>query len=1476
MAVLVHGGDGGIAGAPGHAAVTGGQGQDLRHDVGLVALIEIEALRREPDGGGIVGIDLVGDLGLYVDVDLIVGGGAQAEGVVVEAHVGSPVGEAQAGVGGVVAPGVVGVGGADLEGGAGPGVAAQVVAVVGQGDAGAGGPDGGSGDVGDLDVGLAVGIAAAGRDGDGGSGEGVAPGAGGVAQDVTGAGGVGLGDHVILSGGQAVGQDVDSLLHMGVVVDLDGHGGFVARVVAGKDGHVAAGVGNGAGGVQGDGGRGSAGGLGLIDGLAVQGQDRHIGQVQVVGGGDAEGAAVQGGIGDDRSRVVHGEVIAHEGALAQDVLLQQGLELGVAQHAAVGGAVLVVEQHGVVLGDGVEAGPEALALVQPKAVHRLVGGVEAGARVLPGGLALIEPLAGDVAADDGGSQHVGDLMIAVQLGDCEAGGAGGADQVVEVVADGGIRAQGQTLGGEFVLNHVGVAGELGGRALVGHGHVVGVGSAGVGHAGLTVESVHVGHGVEHGGIGPGAVEAQKGDGVGHVQQLAVPGLGDAVDEGEAFHVSAGGIVGVHGGGVGGDPDGDSDGLGAVGRDDQIAGSSGLPVQKEVGVPGGDAAVLVQVGCAQVQIGGVGVAGQIGQDGVGVQGIGSTVQVDVVGLGLRAIPGVGGGPAVGSQIRGGVVHVGVAVLVLVAVLGEELGVQLVSQSRVAQVVDLKAVAVGAGPLGLVAQLGLDLAVGVRDRGVLAHEDGGGGVDGLMHVGKTGALLQDGIVGALGAADVHGLGGGHQQALDELTVGVTRDADVVLGQVLGQHGGEAGDVRRGHGGAGHGLILVGAAGSSAGAGLVGAEDRVDVAAGGGDLGLHDQGAGSAPGGELGDLGVVAHLAVLHGRGDGDAAGVVGVAAGGGGGGGGLDLLRGVQGDGDHGEAAGEVVQAHVDGAGLVVGDQQGLGIVALGVFALLHKAQIAAVDDDDLAAQGDGGVDRGVIGGLADGVDVDEVPGAGDGRQLGTAGAPGIGLGIEHVLAVIDQGGAGGAGVLGSGDAEAVEEGAGAAAGVHVDVVDVEVGLQIIGKGAGVARRDGDHQLGVLGPVGEPVQHVLIGVGNGEAGGGGAKGQVADVHAHGQAVLDGSHVVGVSGAAALAEDLHDEDLGVGGHAHGVDRGGCVVVGAAALDEAVGGGDAGHVGAVLAGGVLHVAQVHQGVGLVHVVVAEGDLGGDVAAGAVQGQTAVAGGGHQVHGLAGLLDGVVEGVGVEALVQIVHAGVDDGHGVARAGVALGPGRRGAHHVVGGVGGVGLGHVAVGLVNGGLVAVLHEDVLDAGNGLDGLQVAVAELGGDQVHCQGQVPLDVQALAQGGLDAGLNGVLPGPELVPVGVSRGVGAHAVGGVAVQGGLTVQDDGHTDQIRQRVGRLLHGRGGLFLERAKLGDVQGRGVDGRQLRFLRAVALFCGLGRGNRGNQQGDEHGDGQQDREKSAAEMCLLHADSPFLKNMAKIIIQHLEKKNIFLF
>ena len=216
--------------------------------------------------------------------------------------------------------------------------------------------------------------------------------------------------------------------------------------------------------------------------------------------------------------------------------------------------------------------------------------------------------------------------------------------------------------------------------------------------------------------------------------------------------------------------------------------------------------------------------------------------------------------------------------------------------------------------------------------------------------------------------------------------------------------------------------------------------------------------------------------------------------------------------------------------------------------------------------------------------------------------------------------GDAGVVQRGDGQRRSVDGGVAHRAVVEAADEVLGLLVRGEVESLVARgdDGEHTgltrsldggPGAVGGVAHPV--------------GAAQGHVDDVCAHLHRVLDGGDDVRVTGVVlvrVIGEDLHGQQLGVGGDA--VDAPRRLEVGLGAL-RSVGGGDAGDVLAVLGAG--EIADLE---GLVGVVVAVGDLAGELAAGGVD-----------------LLD-LGRAAVVQAQVRVggVDTGVEDGDERARA----------------------------------------------------------------------------------------------------------------------------------------------------------------------------------------------------------------------------------------
>ena len=151
------------------------------------------------------------------------------------------------------------------------------------------------------------------------------------------------------------------------------------------------------------------------------------------------------------------------------------------------------------------------------------------------------------------------------------------------------------------------------------------------------------------------------------------------------------------------------------------------------------------------------------------------------------------------------------------------------------------------------------------------------------------------------------------------------------------------------------------------------------------------------------------------------------------------------------------------------------------------------------------------------------------------------------------------------------------------------------------------------------------------------------------------------------------------------------------------------------------------------------------------------------------------------VQAGVNDGNPHTGAGVARLPGQIGLGHL-GRHGHVGhIRSAVVGLLR--LVPSLQNDLLNAGNLLDGSDIAISHIGRNGVGCQGQIPDNIQLLSQGALDGGRHLILRILQIRPVSHRRIILCNVLGGEAsIQGRRIFQENGHTNHIRGFVVRFV----------------------------------------------------------------------------------------------
>ena len=996
-----------------------------------------------------------------------------------------------------------------------------------------------------------------------------------------------------------------------------------------------------------------------------------------------------------------------------------------------------------------------------------------------------------VSASGGRTGRLIIVDIAVLAGDGRPGIRRVADQGEGSTGkDGGVGVDGGAVGIIGLIHvriaaevvHAGIAGVLDGQGLILGGVLVGrvhVGHTGLG-AGLMI--LQIAADIEHGGIGPAAVVAQNGDGVAVAHDALVGGqlIGVHITLDIGAGVVAGLVILVQAQDLGIDFHMDA----AICRD--LHGALVQLLEEQVSIVGVDVAVVVEVGVVLI--------------GDGIQDAGDEVQQSLaVGLGDLAVAievavgktrgsghlhhlAVHGPGDVGGQQSGvGIleVHHG-AVLELIGedILGEEVGAEVEGGRSILQVVDGEAEAVVTGALGIVAQLHLDLTVGSAGVGVLIHQDIGAGGNGSAHIGKAGALLHNGIVAILALAVIliHGDSGGHQQGLSQSTGGEAGLLRQLVGaDVLGHHSGHTGNLGRGHGGTGH--ILVAAA----------ILQGVDIAARSGDLGLQLQGAGNAPGGEVAHGVVISGLNVHAGLGaHGELAHIVGHAVG--------FLLLGVGLDdlavrhqqGDVRSGAGVAIGGHVDGAHIVVDHDGADGTGGNGVVALGGEVDGAAV------AQRDGALEliarSGEVLGIADGIHIDEALLTGQsGHGLDGSLA---GVGVEHLGAGEFNIVAGGTHVIHGGNAQRVGVGAGAAVGGPADALGVGIGIGgVLEPVAGVTGGHGNDHTAVDNSLQDGL---VLGVRlAGHTGVAAAQRQVGRIAAQDHSVLDGCHVIGIVSAAALTEDLHGVHLGIRGNTlgqSGIQSGSEGTVGL--LNVAVAGGNTGDVGTVVTLFVVVVGDIHVGV---NVVEAEGDLGADIQVGGLQ--VAVLLEGVELlqlvsvirrgdGGDAQTLDSIAVSRAAEGGMIRIRAGIDDGYLGACAGVTVSPGNVGADH---GGGGSHIGVGSLGLLDHArLILRLDQDGINALDLLDLLDLAILNVGGDDVGGQGQIPNHIQRLAvQGLLGDGLGHlILLGFQLVAIlhRLFAARGDVGRGKALVQGGGVAQHDGDADHVR--VGILLLG--------------------------------------------------------------------------------------------
>ena len=352
------------------------------------------------------------------------------------------------------------------------------------------------------------------------------------------------------------------------------------------------------------------------------------------------------------------------------------------------------------------------------------------------------------------------------------------------------------------------------------------------------------------------------------------------------------------------------------------------------------------------------------------------------------------------------------------------------------------------------------------------------------------------------------------------------------------------------------------------------------------------------------------------------------------------------------------------------------------------------------------------------------------------------------------------------------------GVGPYVIRVHVReVLIIGEVSGVAGGYGQDHLHAVG--GKEIESLLIGRREGPAFSVGTQRQVDSRAAEDQSIFYRGEVVGLVRSAYLAEHLHDDELCVRSHTYRISILRGVDVSAVSVrDVSVGGSYAGNVRTVVGLLVVLVSQIETRVRSVLIVVGVRDLCRDVYSLSVK-----IGCGDLLfcqkvgRGLMRCIVfsyGMQESALVERLVGVVDTGVDDSNELSRSGIALGPRLSCAYHVVGRIGGIRTGFNFL-----DLELLFDEHLLDAQDHLDGRDVLVLDVGGDDVHCQGKVPLNVESLAELFADLCRDSSLLGLEALSVSLGSLVLRIVLYRVTgIDGGLFVQNDRYTYDVVRRV--------------------------------------------------------------------------------------------------
>lgn len=500
-------------------------------------------------------------------------------------------------------------------------------------------------------------------------------------------------------------------------------------------------------------------------------------------------------------------------------------------------------------------------------------------------------------------------------------------------------------------------------------------------------------------------------------------------------------------------------------------------------------------------------------------------------------------------------------------------------------------------------------------------------------------------------------------------------------------------------------------------------------------------------------------------------------------------------DTGNGAGGGAQIHVDRAAGVVVNDHSLGPSIRRKTVLFRKGIGAPGDKDNLPCHihpaeitlghgkfsgvcGAGGISqehKGIFRSLS--IFVQAAPALEPLWRVACWGKRGVDLTHRHI-------GAGQTGIGNAGYRQSIFIRAGATDGVNVRVCRP---MQICACGTlvtgtiGVARRNGHYNVGLRERLEQLLckRHTRTGRIH-KSRSVGAQAQIDGVAAQIDGVLDGSHVIIRVSAAIFAKHLHHQKLGLRGHATGQHRLGGGNKAASLADVPVGGGNAGHVGAMITLRVVVVGDVQVSV---YIVVTKGHLGVAVE---VRRREAIFRNGQpgqhlldflpvqQIPAPLLLTQGVVIGRRVKGGMVQIQAGVDDRNAHSGAGVPSFPGSVASHHVAG-CDGHGRDLRLAGLVDRDGAHLLH-----AGQGRNLLHGPIGHHGGNGVGHGCELIAHLQGFLQ---HLSLNAL--NHRRLPVQETAGVGGrlrHGRGGIALlQGAFARQDDEHPDR-RVRCRELL----------------------------------------------------------------------------------------------